>query len=545
VNSAPQERPDYDVVIAGGALAGAATAILLLREQPGLRILILEKSTVFGRRVGEATVEVSGYFLCRVLRLTQYLNEAHLVKQGMRFWFTNDRTQKLDDCSEIGGKYLSRVAAFQVDRAALDEEVLRRAAELGAEVWRPASVGKITLQPGGRQTVEIKIPEIRSPKSDIEKADRGMRNAEPPLAPGARNVSARWFVDASGVAAVLARQEGWLKPNTEHPTTAVWARWTGVKDWDGAELAKKFPEWSQECFGIRATATNHLVGPGWWAWIIPLKGGDVSVGVVFDQRIMSWPEGSSLGQRLKDFLVKHPVGREIMCDAQIRENDVHWRKNLPYCSTTFAGDGFAIVGDAGAFIDPFYSPGMDWVAFSSWSSAQLILAQQRGEDLAPMVAKHNATFARSYTRWFKAIYKDKYEYIGDFELMRVAFQMDLGLYYMGVASQPFKLGTKALSEPVFSTPPSVPFYHFMSFYNRRLASMGRARRRRGVWGRANDCRRMLVNGFTFSPKTAGPIMRATTRWLWLEVTEGWRSWFEPKQKAEPTEQGTAAVEGAR
>src|SRR5258707_6697452 len=119
VNCAAPQRPDYDVIIGGGALAGAATAILLLREQPQLRILILEKSSVFGRRVGEATVEISGYFLCRVLWLTQYLNEAHLVKQGMRFWFTNSRAQTLDDCSEIGGKYLSRVAAFQSDAGGL------------------------------------------------------------------------------------------------------------------------------------------------------------------------------------------------------------------------------------------------------------------------------------------------------------------------------------------------------------------------------------------------------------------------------------------
>src|SRR5436190_5164179 len=119
----------YDVAIIGGALAGAATAILLLREQPKLRVLIVEKSSAFGRRVGEATVEVSGYFLCRVLGLTQYLNESHLVKQGMRFWFANSRTQTLADCSEIGGSYLSRVPAFQVDRAALDEEVLAGAAK--------------------------------------------------------------------------------------------------------------------------------------------------------------------------------------------------------------------------------------------------------------------------------------------------------------------------------------------------------------------------------------------------------------------------------
>lgn len=535
MNTTPPDRQDYDVVIAGGALAGAATAILLLREQPTLRILIVEKSTVFGRRVGEATVEVSAYFLCRVLRLTQYLNEAHLVKQGMRFWFTNDRTKKLDDCSEIGGKYLSRVASFQLDRAALDEEVLRRAAELGAEVWRMASVGKIKLNPGGNQMVEVKISEGNS--------EHRTPNAEQ-RSPGTKTISARWVVDGSGVAAVLARQEGWLKPNTEHPTTAVWARWTGVKDWDGAELAKKFPDWADVCFGIRATATNHLVGPGWWAWIIPLKGGDVSVGVVFDQRLVAWPEGGSLGQRLKDFLVRHPVGREIMGDAQWREGDVHWRKNLPYYSTTFAGDGFVIVGDAGAFIDPFYSPGMDWVSFSSWSAAQLILAQQRGEEMAPLVVKYNESFSRSYPRWFAAIYKDKYEYMGDFELMRVAFLMDLGLYYLGVASQPFKLGTKAFMDPVFSTPRSVPFYHFMSFYNRRLASMARVRRRRGMWGRANHSRRMLVGGFTFSPKTAGPIIKAIARWMWLEVTEGWRSWFSPRMRQEQPAQSSAAPQAA-
>src|SRR5947207_1443902 len=146
----------YDVAIIGGALAGAATAILLLREDPKLRVLIVEKSSSFGRRVGEATVEVSGYFLGRVLGLTQYLNEAHLVKQGMRFWFFNEHAQSLDQCSEIGGRFLSRVPAYQVDRATLDEEVLRRAAALGATIWRPASVGRVQLVAGGRQGLEIK-----------------------------------------------------------------------------------------------------------------------------------------------------------------------------------------------------------------------------------------------------------------------------------------------------------------------------------------------------------------------------------------------------
>src|SRR5581483_7917307 len=181
--SMASETKQYDVAIIGGALAGAATAILLKRELPNLNVVILEKSTAFGRRVGEATVEISGYFLCRVLGLTQYLNENHLVKQGMRFWFYNERTRELPDCSEIGGRYLSRVPAFQVDRAVLDEEVLRRALELGVEIWRPVTAGKIELNPGGLQRVEVR------------------REGQ------ALEVAARWVVDGSGVAAVLARQQ--------------------------------------------------------------------------------------------------------------------------------------------------------------------------------------------------------------------------------------------------------------------------------------------------------------------------------------------------
>ncbi|HYG23956.1 MAG TPA: tryptophan 7-halogenase [Verrucomicrobiae bacterium] len=508
----------YDVVIMGGALAGAATAILLLREKPALRILVIEKSSAFGRRVGEATVEISGYFLCRVLGLTQYLNESHLVKQGMRFWFSNDEAGNLEESSEIGGKYLSRVPAFQVDRSTLDEEVLQRAIALGAEICRPATVSRVRLNPGGDQHLEVR---------HLEQT---------------HSVAARWVVDASGVAAVLARQQGWWRSNVEHPTTAVWARWTGVKDWDGFELSQKFPKWAMACNGIRATATNHLLGPGWWAWCIPLKGGDVSIGVVFDQRLVKWPESGSLGQRLKDFLSEHPVGAEILADASWREGDVLLRKNLPYSSTTIAGDGFALVGDAAGFLDPFYSPGMDWVSFTTWSTAKLILAEQEGKAVLPLVEKHNTAFTRCYQRWFEAVYKDKYEYMGDFELMRIVFQLDLGLYYLGIASQPFKRGACALSEPPFSTPPSVPFFHLMRFYNRRFAAMARERRRRSQWGRSNAHRRMLIPGFTFSGRSAWPVVKAMVAWATLELREGWRSWFARAAQRDITVPAAVAAE---
>lgn len=495
---------DYDVAIIGGALSGAATAIILLQENPALRVLIVERDAAFHRRVGESTIEISTFFLNRVLGLTGHLNEHHYAKQGLRYWFANEHTQSLEDCSEIGGQYLSSVPAFMVDRAVLDEETLRRAVALGAECRRPAKLLQVELAAGGLQTLRVR---------DAAGAESTLR--------------ARWVVDASGVVAVLARQEGWYRRNEAHPTTAIWSRWTGVKNWDGPELREKFPGYAARCCGLRQMATNHLMGDGWWGWFIPLKGGDTSIGVVFDQRLCSLPPGPSLGERLRAFLMeRHPVARELLAEAQFQADDVHYRKNLPYSTTTLAGDGFALVGDAAGFIDPFYSPGLDWISYTASAAADVILAERRGEaDVPQRLARHNRDFARGYERWFQAIYQDKYEYMGEFDLMRVAFWLDLGLYYLFVASQPFRHGAKALVRPIYSLPPSTPFFYFMRTYNRRMAAMGRSRRERGVLGRKSNGRRVMLNGFTFSVGSARPILQALAGWLRLELTEGWRTWL--------------------
>jgi len=259
----------WDVIVIGGALSGAATATLLLRRNPRLRILILERDAQFKRRVGESTVEVSAYFLGRVLDLTEHLLENHLVKQGLRFWFTNARATTLDECSETGPGYNVRLPGYQVDRAVLDEEVLTRAVAAGAILRRPVKVRSVTLVAGGQQRVEW---ETATPRDAAE------RTVEPARDAGSSGVeTARWVVDASGFACLLARREGWFTPNPEHPTATVWSRWSGVKNWDSRELAEKFPAWAKRTKAIRFTATNHLVGLGWWAWLIPLKGGDVSI----------------------------------------------------------------------------------------------------------------------------------------------------------------------------------------------------------------------------------------------------------------------------
>ena len=497
------------MAVVGGALSGAATAFMLKREMPDLTVVLIEKSHEFKRRVGEATVEVSGYFLCRVLGLTQFLTQTQMSKNGLRFWFASRDTETLRDCSEIGGKYLSTVPSFLVDRAQLDEEVLRRAEAAGVNVLRPALVKSVTLTAGGQQTLHIQV----------EKED--------PIA-----IQARWVVDGSGVRCLLARSQGWWKANEKHPTLAGWSRWKCTKDWDSVEL-------SAECFssgdpfvGIRGTATNHLIGEGWWAWWIALKGGDTSIGVVLDQRLSSWTETNApVGEKLRAFLSQHPAAKTMLADATFIEGDVHFRRNLPYFSTVQCGDGFVLVGDASAFIDPFYSPGMDWIAFTSCSAVQIISEWKKQGELSAELKRHNSAFSLSYTRSFEALYENKYLYMGDFELMQIAFRLDIGFYYLFVAGPIFREGASLLVQPPYSHPHATPIFKLMRLYNRRLAQIAERRKEEGRFGIGNSGRTDFFGGFNFNVgQLLKTLFMALFQWALLELREA----LEPRTAAQKT-----------
>ncbi|HEY6112221.1 MAG TPA: NAD(P)/FAD-dependent oxidoreductase, partial [Chthoniobacterales bacterium] len=339
---------DYDVVIIGGAFSGAATALILKRKYPAARVLIIEKTAEFDRKVGESTTEISSCYMTRILGLTHYLGHEQLAKQGLRLWFCNRPDQPFDDCVEVGPHYNSRVSTFQVDRAKLDTHMLELALQAGCDLWRLAKVRQVDLNGAAGQCVS----------ADVDSSQRTARS--------------RWVVDASGRAAMLSRKLGHFRQNTEHPISAVWARFTGVKDWDSYEWREKFPDYANACRTGRNWATNHLFGCGWWCWIIPLRGGDVSVGVVYDSRLFKLPEGSNLAERLHAHVLGHPIGREIFARARAIEGDVHALSMLPYWSEKVCGDGWALVGDAAGFIDPLYSPGLDFCSYTSYFVAELL-----------------------------------------------------------------------------------------------------------------------------------------------------------------------------
>lgn len=485
-----------DVAVIGGAFSGAATALLLKRKMPNLRILIVEKAEEFDRKVGESTTEVSSCFLTRVLGMANYLGHHQLSKQGLRMWFTRSEDEPFEDCAELGAMYNSRLPGFQVDRATLDEHVLATAVQEGCELWRPAKIGAVEFD-----SSDTSVPQ-------------GAR-IEVKMGTETRSLKARWVVDASGRAATLARKMGNLEPNTDHPTNALWARFTGVKDWDGHALRSKFPKWADATKAARGWATNHLNGLGWWVWIIPLKGGDVSVGLVYDTRLFTPPTGGSIGERIIAHCIKHPVGREILSEAKAVEGDQKAFSQLPYRVHQTAGRGWVCVGDAAGFIDPLYSPGLDFCSFTAQSAADLIARDLTGETVD--LACYNRRFEFCFRSWFEAIYRDKYYYLGDAELMAAAFLMDIATYHLGPVTQVYSNPSTMFGAFPFDGRPGKIAARLIAFYNRRLSAIARKRIAAGTYGARNAGWRLLVGGFTMEPKVSGRLLfQGLWRWLKLE-----------------------------
>ena len=120
--------------------------------------------------------------------------------------------------------------------------------------------------------------------------------------------------------------------------------------------------------------------------------------------------------------------------------------------------------------------------------------------------------------------------------MSLAFRLDLGMYYLGIVSQPYKFGPRALLSPPFSVPASRLPFVLMRVYNRRFTSIAQRRRRVNALGRTNCGNRCLIPGFTLNRGDITRLFGAMAKWGWLELTEGWRSWWQrPQKAASPTE----------
>ena len=486
---------DYDVIIVGGSFSGSSAALLLKQNLPDLRVLIVERQTAFDKKVGESTSEVAGCFLTRVLNLSTYLSMRHINKHGLRMWFHSQPDDTPGDCTEIGPSFQSRLPTYQLDRSQLDEHIFTLARNAGCDAYRPATVR------------QMEVNENEEP-----------HRIEVTLASGETvSHTCRWLLDASGKATVLAKKLGLLRPlGDEHPTSSVWTRFSHVNDLDSQATRAAHPAFTMNVRCSRTMATNHLMGHGWWCWIIPLSDETFSVGIVWDRTIYDLPPGDNLVSRLHAHLLTHPVGRLMFENAKPVEGDQFYYKNLAYHTEQMCGHRWTMLGDAAGFIDPLYSQGLDYCGHTVYATVELLKKYFKGECVAKDEAYLAGAYKRSYRYWFEALYKGKYHYMGDAELMRAAFLMDLASYFIGPVRLVYDHGPQEWPRLPYDGPAGTVFAKFMAFYNRRLKAIAQKRLANGTFGAMNLHQNFLL-------KESFPANHRAFLFLWQGIRIWWKA----------------------
>ena len=195
------------------------------------------------------------------------------------------------------------------------------------------------------------------------------------------------------------------------------------------------------------------------------------------------PHEGTVPERLCQVLREHPVGRYLLKEAVPVEQDAKSYGTVAYRNTEVMGDGWATVGDACGFMDPLYSHGIDFIGNTVWAVSRLILESLEGACVKEKVAAYNKNYAECCQRWFRALYQDKYYYVGDAELMNAAVLLDIGCYFIGPVRMVWTDHETELRSLPYGGPVGAGFGKFMAFYNRRMVHLAKQRRAHGTFGR--------------------------------------------------------------
>jgi 2-polyprenyl-6-methoxyphenol hydroxylase-like FAD-dependent oxidoreductase len=326
-----------EVVILGAGLAGLSLARQLLRDTDR-RVLLLERRDQVPperQKVGEATVQVSGYYFSKVLGMEHHLLTEHYMKYNLRFlWPTSGCTNDaIEHYSQAYIRGLSNVASYQLDRNKFEAELLR----VNREDPRFTFVG-------GVRDLEV----------DLAAEGAGPHRVAYSSPDGPAEVECDWVVDTTGRSKHLAKRLGLLKPNPIRHGSFFW--WVdGLLDIE--ELTDLTPRESRLHPSRRHTghlpfflATNHFMTEGAWFWVIPLHG-RTSLGLVFDRELVPPDEVMSVEKATAFVCERFPaLARQLPHRPAVCSGGL---KDFSYdCQQTISPQRWALAGEAGRFSDP-------------------------------------------------------------------------------------------------------------------------------------------------------------------------------------------------
>lgn len=404
-----------DVAIVGGGLAGLTLALQLRERCPQLTIRVLERRSgpapAAAHKVGESTVEIGANYFANVLGLREHLDAQQVRKFGFRFFFSEGCTE-LDEACELGISRVFPTPSWQVERGTFENFLAERARDRGIEIEEGCKVRALNV---GRAGALHTITCERHGHAEI--------------------IEARWLIDASGRAGLLRRQLG-LDVDNGHRIGAAWFRVDArlaVDDWctDPAFRERCQPQ-------ERWRSTNHLCGPGYWVWLIPLASGAHSIGIVADTAAHPVENFNSFERALAWLQIHQPALAKRLTAHHDALLDFRFLREVSYgCKQVFSADRWALTGEAGLFLDPFYSPGGDFISIANTYITEMVAHEMAGGSLKQIARQYQQLFF-SFYRNMLALYRGQYGLFGDARVMTAKVLWDY-TYYWGILA-PLMIG---------------------------------------------------------------------------------------------------------
>ena len=325
-------RP-VDVLVLGGGPAGSSVAALLAAE--GLRVVLCERQRHPRFHVGESLLPASAPLLKRLGVWDDLAAGGYQRKWGAHFLFEPERVGSRIEFAR--GLDPASPMAFQVRRASFDHLLLRRAAARGVEVREGVEALAVLFRDGRATGARVRDE-----------------------AGGEDEIAATVVVDATGRDTLLGRQLGTRARDPVLAQAALFSHFQGGR------------------LGMGREGGDILIvgAPVGWFWMIPLDAETASVGVVFPGSVMRERRGRSLADFYAGLIAGSPEVAGRLAGAR-RVEDVHPLADFSYRLRRFGGDGFVVVGDAAAFLDPVFSSGVH-VALSTAARAAREVAAALG-----------------------------------------------------------------------------------------------------------------------------------------------------------------------
>ncbi len=407
LHDADPAAPEHHVAIAGGGVAALTLALELRATRPQTRILIVGATPhpvpEITHTVGESTVEISAHYLRDRLGLADHLNTAQIRKMGLRMFFSHNGNTDIAQRLELGSSAFIPQVTYQIDRGRLENELKRRCLSEGVEIV-PGRVRSVEIGSGERPHV-------------LTVQDGNISTS----------TTARWVVDASGRNRTLARQLG-LRRGSEHNCNAVWLRVAAevdVNQWSDD------PSWrSRLTEGDRALSTNHLMGEGYWVWLIRLASGATSVGIVADPAFHPLERFNTLAKAQAWLGEYEPQCAAVLAQHQNSIKDFRVMRHYSHAvAKVYDGrERWCLTGDAGIFLDPLYSSGLDLIAIGNGLITDMLVRELDGEDVVARAGISDSLF-RSLTEMWLAVYRNQYGLMGSPIVMSAKVIWDIAFYW--------------------------------------------------------------------------------------------------------------------